>query len=89
MIKGAKKQIVVLRTGGSRYFDEAYFVLRRDIAHDADRTDILREANDILTESTLPLPTRKRHLLGRRAYFLVGSLCGALVAAVTVCLFFL
>ena len=31
MIKGAQKQMIVLRTADSRYFDEAYFVLRREI----------------------------------------------------------
>ena len=31
MIKGAQKQMIVVRTGNSPYFDEAYFVLRRDM----------------------------------------------------------
>lgn len=52
MIKGAQKQMIVVRTGNSPYFDEAYFVLRREI-HPEKRvkTDILSEANRILHES--------------------------------------
>ncbi len=89
MIRGAKKQIVVLRTGGSRYFDAAYFVLRRDVERDVAGTDILREANKIVAESTLSLPSKKRRLSQQSVFFVAGSLCGALVAAVTVCLLFL
>ena len=48
MIKGAQKQMIVLRTGSSRYFDEAYFVLRREVrAHRGIKNDILREAHRI------------------------------------------
>ena len=31
MLKGAQKQMIVVRTGDSEYFDEAYFVLRREV----------------------------------------------------------
>lgn len=52
MIKGAQKQMIVVRTGNSPYFDEAYFVLRRDIHPEKqEKTDILSEANRILHES--------------------------------------
>lgn len=52
MIKGAQKQMIVVRTGNSPYFDEAYFVLRRDIhPGKQEKTDILSEANRILHES--------------------------------------
>ncbi len=54
MIKGAKKQMIVLRTGNSRYFDEAYFVLRREWEVDREGGDILSEANRILSENTVP-----------------------------------
>ena len=52
MIKGAQKQMIVLRTGGSRYFDEAYFVLRQGVNPDrAQEPDLLTEAKRILAES--------------------------------------
>ena len=54
MIKGAQKQLIVVRTQSSPYFDEAYFVLRREIeSQKHKKTDILKEANRILEESTL------------------------------------
>ena len=52
MIKGSQKQLIVVRTGNSRYFDEAYFVLRRELQNErCDRSDILLEADRILRES--------------------------------------
>ena len=53
MIKGAQKKMVVVRTRDSRFFEEAYFVMRRDIppvCHDSG--DIVAEANRIVRQST-------------------------------------
>ena len=50
MIKGAQKQMIVVRTGHSHYFDEAYFVLRREMRAPRCKRDMLREANRILEE---------------------------------------
>ena len=45
MIKGAQKQMIVLRTGNSRYFDEAYFVLRREVKpRRTCRDEMIKEA---------------------------------------------
>lgn len=82
MIKGAQKQMIVLRTGDSRYFDEAYFVLRREIrTHRGIKNDILREANRILEETATPTakPDMPAHRGGRRRgwmVFLAGVLLG-------------
>ena len=77
MIKGCQRQLIVLRTGGSRFFDEAYFVLRERAEADGARyTDILKEANRILEESEperVDAGRRRRP----RVCFLVGALCGA------------
>lgn len=52
MIKGAQKQMIVIRTGNSPYFDEAYFVLRRGVRPEKrEKPDILSEADRILRES--------------------------------------
>ena len=78
MIKGARKEMIVVRTGNSRYFDEAYFVLREDAQKKKRKsTDILSEANRILAEiSPDPSPVFKKS--GREwLFFLIGSLCGA------------
>ena len=81
MIKGSRRELIVLRTGESRYFDEAYFVLRREIEVGARcRTDILREANRILEEN-VPKPSgRQRGRLGSALWFVVGVISGAAFA---------
>ncbi len=54
MLRGAQKQMIVVRTHGNRVFEEAYFVMRRDaVQAKPDEGDMLREANRII-ESTLP-----------------------------------
>lgn len=54
MLRGAKKNMIVVRTRDSRMFEEAYFVMRRNAGTTAaDELDMLWEANRIL-ESTLP-----------------------------------
>ena len=54
MLRGAQKQMIVVRTHGSRVFEEACFVIRRGaVQADADEGDMLREANHII-ETSLP-----------------------------------
>lgn len=75
MVKGAQKQMIVIKTGDSRYFDEAYFVLRRDAkCSGAPKHDMLTEANRILEECSAEKKTRTP-----RAWllFALGALCGA------------
>ena len=86
MIKGSQRQLIVLRTGDSRYFDEAYFVLRREIGADRTcRTDILREANRIL-ESNIPRGRRNhRERVRGFLWFWIG-LCVGIALAVGVAL---
>lgn len=87
MIKGAQKQMIVVRTGDSRYFDEAYFVLRREVkAHRGTRNDMLNEANRILQQTEPDTEAHQRKRLPRGImFFLSGILCGAIVA-VLICL---
>ncbi len=83
MIKGARKQMIVVRTGNSRYFDEAYFVLREDAQKERKKsTDILKEANRILSEITPDnAPTTKKQ--NRQWFFFgIGGLCGAVLSVI-------
>lgn len=86
MLRGAKKNMIVVRTRDSRMFEEAYFVMRRDAGQtDADELDMLWEANRIL-ENTLPhprrepsvpdVPGRRTRMLQRLIWFCMGVLCG-------------
>ena len=59
MLRGAKKNMIVVRTRDSRMFEEAYFVMRRDsVLSGADEADMLWEANRIL-ENALPRAGRE------------------------------
>lgn len=88
MIKGSQKQLIVLRTGGSRYFDEAYFVLRREIRAGREcHGDILHEANRILEENTPRGKKQPRRRLMAVLCFLGGMIFGAMLCAAALLLF--
>lgn len=78
MMKGTQKQMVVVKTVGNRYYEEAHFVLR-DGQHLADeaRTTMLAEANRILDEC-MHVPRRRR--MRRVTAFFVGLALGAAVS---------
>ena len=83
MIKGARKQMIVVRTGNSRYFDEAYFVLREDAQKERKKsTDMLNEANRILSEIVSDnVPPLKNH--NRKWFFFcIGGLCGSVLTVI-------
>lgn len=83
MIKGARKEMIVVRTANSRYFDEAYFVLREDTQKKSQNsTDILNEANRILAEIA-PEPSRKTKKRNRPwISFAIGGFCGAVLSLI-------
>ena len=81
MIKGAQKQMIVMRIGDSRYFEEAYFVLRREMGCGGPlRDEMVREANRILEESGMDLTRRKKRTSRAVLLFVVGLLLGGGVA---------
>ncbi len=90
MLRGAQKQMIVVRTRDSRMFEEAYFVMRRGAGHtEADEMDMLWEANRII-ENSLPSGARSAPIrtgaetvkppaagLARWMWFLFGLLFGS------------
>lgn len=89
MIRGAKKQMIVLNTGNSPYFDTAYFILKNKPSRDKTATgDILAEANRILCESAPQRPLPHSRLASFRL-FCAGVLCGAVFSAGVLLLVFL
>ncbi len=57
MLRGAQKQMIVIRTRNSRVFEEAYFVVRRgQSAPPACKEDMLWEANRIIECSLAAAP---------------------------------
>ena len=81
MIRGAQKRMVVLRTADSEFFEEVYFVLRRN--HDEREGDIIKEANRII-ESAAGNKKRGGYLKNKLIFvsvFLCGGGVGALAMA--------
>ena len=78
MVKGTHKQMVVVRTNDSRYYEQAYFVLRDgSVCPGEAESTMMAEANRILDESMLmPQPRPRRRPLTRRIAFLLGALLG-------------
>lgn len=50
VIKGCRKNLIVVKNIGSDYIDEAYFILKKEIPAGTAGTDIVKEANRIITE---------------------------------------
>ena len=76
MLRGAKKNMIVVRTRDSRMFEEAYFVMRRDPGlTTVDESDMLWEANRILEAA---MPRAGRELSGRDPVQRGGRLRGLL-----------
>lgn len=87
MVKGTQKQMVVLRTNGSHYYEEAYFVLRdgyRSVGESKDT--MMAEANRILDECMLMPQPRKRKKLSRWAAFGIGVCLGAVLSVTCILL---
>ena len=79
MLRGAEKRMIVVRTRGSRMFEEAYFILKPEKAN-LSQTRMITEANRIIEENTLQ---KKRTFKssddsrrGRFFFFLLGLLSG-------------
>ena len=82
MIKGARKQMIVVRTGSSRYFDEAYFVLREERERTkTEKRDMLSEANRLLLQFSSEAPTERTRKQKTWLAFALGGACGGALTA--------
>ena len=82
MLKGAQKRMIVVKTGDSDIFEEAYFVMRHDTV--AKRTDMLAEAEKIIEgcsqkRKKTVVSIQNRTLLFSLLSFLCGGAAGATV----------
>jgi hypothetical protein len=82
MIRGAQKQMIVVKTADSKVFEEAYFVLRRD--RSCDGSDILSEAGRII--EACGEGTKKKSNFELKSYILYfGSfVCGGALGGILV-----
>lgn len=80
MVKGTHKQMVVLKTSNSRYYEQAYFVLRDGHSpHGEAESNMMAEANRILDESMLMPQPRKRRRPPQWLVFAAGIGIGFLI----------
>lgn len=83
MIKGCEKRIIFLESTKSKYFDQAYLVIKDDL-YTCDEGKILDEAERIIfgAESCKRLehPNRNKRILKNTLIFSIGFLFGLMLA---------
>lgn len=93
-MRGSEKKIIHVRDTGSRFFEEAYFVLKRGIGEGnapPSENDMLQEASRIIAENTTNYPAsvhRKKKHESLRA-FLAGIGAGIVLIGSGVWILFL
>ena len=84
MIKGAQKRMIVVKTGDSAVFEEAYFVMRRDAV--GQRMDMLEEADKIIAgcggKKRRKLDARIGAWLFAAGTFIGGATVGAAITVI-------
>ena len=84
LLKGCKKNLIVVKGLGSDYIEEAYLILKQDLPQGVVGGDIVKEANRLIHE--YDTGQRKK----RRPFSLPSFFIGAILAsAVLLLLFFL
>ena len=91
MVKGCRRDSILLRGNEGEFFEEAYFIIRRDMPGVGKLTerDMVREARRILGEQTAPKSAGRPARLSFRqaaAWFLGGCAIGCLMMVVLVML---
>ncbi len=91
--KGTQKKMIMLKNTDSRYFEEAYFIIKDEIGHsqkgDACENAMIKEANRIISETfrdTVSLCSSSNGSAGfkssRGFWYSVGMLCGIAVTLI-------
>lgn len=84
MVKGCRRELILLRTPESETIEEAYFVLRRKQEGREDAERMIEEANRILAGNLIAGRRKRKRRRGGGVFFsfLAGLVLGALSAAV-------
>ncbi len=97
--KGIQKKMIMLKNTDSRYFEEAYFIIKDEIGH-SGKSDIcenamIKEANRIISETfrdSVSLcsvsDTKQGFKSSRGFWYSAGLLCGIAVTLAANCLIF-
>ena len=85
MVKGTSKRVVLVKSPDVRYFEQAIFILKEDLAEKEGATDVLREAQKVADEYVKSYVSEPKHLLANMPpafYAGVGAVGGALCSFV-------
>lgn len=95
MLRGTRKQIILIKDTKSGIFDEAYFVLKPNGGESLSDSDMISEANRIIEANTTSdraiseqtSSGKKRKKAHRTPAFVLGTVCGALLYALFYAIF--
>ncbi|MBQ9748501.1 MAG: hypothetical protein IJV98_06920 [Clostridia bacterium] len=79
LIKGYKKELIIVKSLGSDYIDEAYLILKPDLPSGIAKEDIVKEANRIVHEYDTG-QRKKRRTFSPVSFSIGALLSGALTA---------
>ena len=85
MIRGAQRNMIVLKTAQSQFFEEAHFFVRRDV--DAKNFDLLSEANKIVEGCDIgngERPRRRKSISANALIFSFGLVLGGFLTMLLV-----
>lgn len=76
--------MIVVKNPGNRFFDEAYFIIKRGISDSsATSDDMVSEAERIVEQQSSPLVIKKkRRYIRETLFFALGILSGMLIFTV-------
>ena len=77
MLKGLNRNVIVVKADKSSSFETVYFVMKRNGR--GSRTDILKEANDIVSDSGML--ERRENTSRHGLKFFLGVLIGFLISS--------
>ena len=91
MVKGCQRKTIHIKDTGSKYYEEAYFILKPG-AGEAPKSeeDMIDEALRIAGESLSSVMPKKRKPSFKKSplIFAAGALCGALSTVLSVLIYF-
>lgn len=78
MLRGCQKRVYHVKSVGGKYFDEAYFILKKDAPEVTGRTysaDLAEEADRIIREAVTSygIPRKSPLRMGKAAAFALGA----------------
>ncbi len=86
MLKGCERRMIKIENTDSELFESAYFIIRQNVPlpKKKRREDMLREAERIVSDKTVPGETKRRSgrrlFIERASFFASGAAVSAVVA---------